>query len=174
MFRKCLAVIGLTYTTPVARRNRLDKQRSEMANVPLIKRMRFEISLAVRIAKHYATGRLRFGFFIFWITTVTFFALAWAELEAELSSSSLLLKAIENLFLRIGLTANPKVIFLAWLLSPLAFGTITSWLICKLQDRRRIPFGFCRKCRYDLRGSDNAVCPECGTPRVPTKTNERP
>lgn len=171
MFRKCLAVIGLTYTPPIARRSRLHKQRSELASLSIIERIRYEISLAVRIAKHYATGRLRFVFFIFWITTVTFFGLVWAELEAEASSLSLLIKAIEDLFLRIGLTENPKVIFLAWLLSPLAFGTITSWLICRLQDRRRIPFGFCRECRYDLRGSDSAVCPECGTPRVPGKAS---
>gem|GEM_PF-2623130 len=171
MFRKCLAVIGLTYTPPIARRSRLHKQRSELASRSIIEQIRFEVSLAVRIALHYATGRLRLGFLLFWITTVTFFVLVWAELQAERSSSRFLIKAIEDLFLRIGLTDNPKTIFLAWLLFPLAFGTITTWLICRWQDHRRIPFGFCRKCRYDLRGSDSAVCPECGTPRVPGKTS---
>ncbi len=58
--------------------------------------------------------------------------------------------------------------------SMILFASFLAWAGPKWLDYRRIPFGFCRNCRYDLRGSDSAVCPECGMPRVPTKTNERP
>lgn len=30
------------------------------------------------------------------------------------------------------------------------------------RDRRRIPFGHCQKCGYDLTGNVSGVCPECG------------
>jgi hypothetical protein len=38
--------------------------------------------------------------------------------------------------------------------------TATIWY----RDWPRRPAGLCRKCRYDLRGTDHKVCPECGTP----------
>ncbi|MCB9858308.1 MAG: hypothetical protein H6818_21705 [Phycisphaerales bacterium] len=45
-------------------------------------------------------------------------------------------------------------------------------VIIYLIDRRRVPFGFCRKCRYDLRGAQGSNCPECGEPRLRSTTTQ--
>ncbi len=42
-----------------------------------------------------------------------------------------------------------------------ALSTLPAWAGVWLR-RRRVPAGHCPKCRYDLRASVGAVCPECG------------
>ena len=40
-------------------------------------------------------------------------------------------------------------------------------VFCIWRDRRVIPPGHCKKCRYDLEGNVSGICPECGTAWVP-------
>jgi hypothetical protein len=50
----------------------------------------------------------------------------------------------------------------AWLLlALLAFPTAWLWS----RDRRFVPPGCCRTCKYDLTGNTTGICPECGRPR---------
>ncbi len=42
--------------------------------------------------------------------------------------------------------------------------TIFIWL----RERKRIPPGSCRQCRYNLAGNSSGICPECGT-EIPEK-----
>jgi len=172
-------MIPIEYRRP----NEFEREKRRYQAMPFWKKY-FDASpvpISFKVFKRWATGRLRFWFWTISVLILIIHGIViFEEIVLRPRGIALILPVGLELALLIDRLSIPRGFLRSILLwsilfsIPLSLAVISALCAISIIDRRRIPFGFCRNCRYDLRGSDSAVCPECGMPRVPTKTNERP
>ena len=170
-FAKCFSKQSWQRKLPVARMKHAEKQRAKLRKKGFVRRQLFEFKLIGRLFRAEATGRTRFAFWAIVFSVISFAVLGFVESTRGPASNTSLMRLIDRLLLQLGIADRNSLVYVVWLVAMVVPALPAAWLMCKWLDHRRIPFGFCRNCRYDLRGSDGAVCPECGTPRLPGKTS---